>query len=205
LDDLELIRDRHRGETVVVAGCGPSLASFDFAQFRGIAVLGSNSIGQLAAPTYYAIFDPFVFSILRELFYATPSIRILPPWIDGSCDYRIGYRTEDEIGFGTSRLFSGRTAGFLCLGLAAVMGATEIHVIGIDGYDRKVLHGTQLPPEYSARARVKWTDARRSLVYAAWRSAAEWCTDNNVRLVNNSTDAFLYTIPGIFHQYPEGG
>ena len=63
---LESLRDKHRGETVVVIGNGPSLNDTDLNLLTGVATMGVNGIfyarEQLPDPlTYYIVEDTKVF------------------------------------------------------------------------------------------------------------------------------------------------
>src|SRR5262245_59019561 len=49
-------RDRHRGQTIVVCGCGPSLNDLE-APERFITI-GVNDVGRLFDPTYLVVVDP---------------------------------------------------------------------------------------------------------------------------------------------------
>jgi hypothetical protein len=49
-------RNRHRGRTIVVCGCGPSLN--DFTEPDRFITIGVNDVGRLFDPTYLVVVDP---------------------------------------------------------------------------------------------------------------------------------------------------
>jgi hypothetical protein len=196
-NDLEMLRGIHSGRSFLVVGCGPSTAEYDFRDTDGAIVLASNSAGSVVTPDYYSIFDPVSFAHFKSIFYSRPCARILPPWIRSPCDYRIGYRTEDERGFSTDRLYHGRSSGYLNVGLAAIMGASSIHLIGIDGYDLPFadVNFCDTPLDYRLRSLRKWTADRRALTLSNYAEAAAFLASRGVPLINWSRRSFLAELP----------
>lgn len=189
------IIDRHKGASFAVLGSGPSINQVGLGFARSMITLGSNAIGYKISPLYYSIFDPVSFRNFSALFYSSPSVRVLPPWIDGACDLRIEYEIENEVGFSSQVLYHGRSSGFINIGLAARMGAREIHVIGVDGYDSpSAPYFYAAPKDYTARSLGKWTDARRELTLSAYTAAGAALRDLGIRFVNHSPVSFLTNI-----------
>ena len=117
---LESLRDKHRGETIVVIGNGPSLNNTDLGLLAGMATIGVNGIfyaqDRLPEPlTYYVVEDTSVFAENTEAIKAFECRYKLFPTL-----YRDAFR-DDEIdrtrmGFFRMNLgFYGRNTGTLCL------------------------------------------------------------------------------------------
>ncbi len=117
---LESLRDKHRGETVVIIGNGPSLNASDLSLLAGVATMGVNGIfyarERLPEPlTYYVVEDNKVFEENVAAIKAFECRYKLFPSL-----YR-NFFTDDEIdrarvGFFRMNMgFYGRSTGTLCL------------------------------------------------------------------------------------------
>jgi hypothetical protein len=195
---LDALRDRHKNQACIVFGCGPSIRVFDFSCAARFVTVGCNAIGKVFAPMYYAIFDPLAYSEFREDFYKARSVRILPPWINGERDFKIGYRRADILGFTKDRLHHARAGGFLCLNLAYIMGCTPIYLIGIDGYDRPLgdFQFCVTSDHYRATGHRKWSDQKRQLTLDAYQLAAATMGAEGGELINLSDISILKDVLG---------
>ena len=157
-DKLHQLRDRHRGETVVIIGNGPSLNDTDLSLLEGHVTIGVNSIflaaDRLPGPlTYYMVEDQAVF---RE------NTEAIKSYVAGTKIFPSNYRqafTDEEVdddtvffrmnagfygrGTGTychprfstdasQRIFCGQSVTIANLQLAYWMGAQRVVLIGMD-------------------------------------------------------------------------
>lgn len=138
--------DVHRGKTVIVLGCGPSLNDYDLTDpfFRGNITIGSNGIVGTFKPTYYFIGDGVAYSrwgrfmwsgktvplIGSSLLRRVPSLQMVPRGVV------VDYALKDYVGRPDKNgtIFNGRTSGVIMAYLAYYMGAKNIFMLGIDGY-----------------------------------------------------------------------
>ena len=156
---IESLRDRHRGETVVVIGNGPSLNDTDLGLLAGVATIGVNGIfyaqDRLPEPlTYYVVEDTSVF---RENTAAIKAFECgcklfptlyRPAFRDDEIDrarvgffrmnmgfYGRGTRTLCLPRFSTDavqRLYCGQSVTLINLQLAWWMGFSRVVLIGMD-------------------------------------------------------------------------
>lgn len=156
---IESLRDRHRGETVVVIGNGPSLNDTDLGLLTGVATIGVNGIfyaqDRLPEPlTYYVVEDTSVFRENTAAIKAFECGCKLFPTL-----YRPAFRGDEidraRVGFfrmnmgfygrGTrtlclprfstdavQRLYCGQSVTIINLQLAWWMGFSRVVLIGMD-------------------------------------------------------------------------
>jgi hypothetical protein len=174
---LVAVADRHRCETLVCLGTGPSMATFPFPLLSGVTTLGCNGIGRIHQPDYYVIADPFVYGLHQDVFLACPGTRILSSFTKGDCDLRLYYRREDLVGLARDRVYSADSTGYIILSIACVMGAERILLAGYDGYtpDARSFHGYAESGVEIERARYEWEpgNAKQDLLRRAFAHAAQ--------------------------------
>ena len=136
---LRDVRDRHAGETIVVCGCGRSLAELE--DPGRYVTIGVNDVGRLFDPTYLVVLNPrSQFKGDRFRYVETSRARALFTQLE------LGLRHPDVVRFrlgrrgGTSVEDDGtlpytRNSPYVALCLAAYMGATRIGLIGVDFTD----------------------------------------------------------------------
>ncbi|MCA3239878.1 MAG: glycosyltransferase [Rubrivivax sp.] len=190
-DDFAAWRHRHAGETVLVAGCGESLALLPAKP--SCTVIGVNDVGRAWHPDYLVVVNPAsqfapgrwaavqatqaraVFTQLAEpgLPAAVPVVR-----------FRLGQRagTNDP---GPDALHYTRNSPYVAVQLALHLGARRIGLIGVDFTDRHFFADTG--PHALAR-RLPQIDAE----YAALHDA---CAARGVTLVNLSPVSRLQALP----------
>lgn len=138
-DSLEGFRDFHQGETVVVCGCGKSLA--EFAEYEEFITIGVNDVGRLFQPTYLVVlnprsqfggdrFDHVVRSRAQALFTQ------LDLGIDHPRIVRFNLGQQNGLSLDSpNALPYTRNSPYVALCLAALMGAKRIGLIGVDFTD----------------------------------------------------------------------
>ena len=157
-DKLQQLRDRHRGQTVVIIGNGPSLNDTDLSLLDGHVTIGVNSIflaaDRLPGPlTYYVVEDQAVFrENTDEIKRYVAGTKIFPSnyrhaFNDQEIDdntvffrmnagfYGRGTGTYCHPRFSTDasqRVFCGQSVTIANLQLAYWMGAQRVVLIGMD-------------------------------------------------------------------------
>lgn len=135
LDDF---RDLHRGQKVIVCGCGASLR--DFQPPRGVITIGVNDVGRAFDPDYLVVLNaPDQFAPDRFAHVAQCRARAVFSHLDLTLAAPlVRFRLGDFGGTGApppGMLHYTRNSPFLAVHLAAFMGATEIGLIGVDFTD----------------------------------------------------------------------
>lgn len=123
--------DLHKGETCVIIGNGPSLASVPNDMLAKFATFGTNRIYLKYVPTYYVAVNPLVINqykndienldTTRFLTVQTPTSFFLRSWPVPLFSY-------DP----TRYIYEGYTVTFVCLQLAFFMGFTTVKLVGVD-------------------------------------------------------------------------
>jgi Glycosyl transferase family 2 len=155
---IDALRDRHRGETVVVIGNGPSLNKTDLGLLEGVPTFGVNGIflarDRLPGPiTYYVVEDTSVFRENLAAIKAVDATWKLFPTIyrssfadDEIDDHTLFFRMNGGFygrGTGTTchprfstdakqRLYCGQSVTIINLQLAYWMGFRRVVLIGMD-------------------------------------------------------------------------
>jgi hypothetical protein len=144
-EQLEPLRDRHRGERCFVLGNGPSLARTDLSRIRHESSFGANRL-YLAfeamgfATRYYVCVNALVLEQFRDDLAALPMPRFFA-WnrralfAPGPTQHFVhaALTLRDYFGADPTRpLCSGGSVTFVALQLAFFMGFTEVIVLGLD-------------------------------------------------------------------------
>ena len=134
---LAAFRDRHRGETIIVCGCGRSLN--DLPHPVPCVSIGVNDVGRRFDPTYLVVVNPpqqfsgdrfryvaqsrasFLFTQRDDLGMVRPGIVRFRLGRLGGTDF-----ADDEV------LHYAQNSPYVALCLAAHMGAARIGLIGVD-------------------------------------------------------------------------
>ena len=132
---VQFAKMRHTGSRVFIMGTGPSVLDIPKTVLDQNITIGCNGIGNLYHPSYYVICDPFVYGIHKEVFSQSSSFKILSAFTKGECDSFVYYKEQNIIGLSSDELYSGSNTGFFMLSIAYLMGATEIYLLGFDGYN----------------------------------------------------------------------
>lgn len=134
---LEAWRGRHRGETILVCGCGKSLSALK--EKPPCPVIGVNDVGRQLEPDYLMVvnpsgqFSPQRFAAIeatraRALFTSVADLGVSHPQVVRfGLGIRGGTRPEQP-----GRLPYTRNSPYMALALAVLMGARRIGLIGVD-------------------------------------------------------------------------
>jgi len=183
---IDWARDRHRGETLILLGTGPSLRSLDLAALRRFITIGCNGIGHTFQPDYYLIIDPFVYGTHQAIFDACPGTRILSSFTAGECDVRLYYTYENLVGLDPDDVYSADNSGYVQLSIAYIMGAANLVLAGYDGYpnqNRSASHAYEDTREERDRVQYEWSGeagrAKGELIREAFTYAVAKCAVEN--------------------------
>nr|MBM1004221.1 hypothetical protein [Desulfofustis sp. PB-SRB1] len=129
-------KDLHRGETIVVCGCGASLN--DLPNPENLITIGVNDVGRLFDPTYLVVVNSrHQFSGDRFRHVETSRARALFSHLDlgirhpHQVRFRLGKRGGTDFS-DPSVLHYTRNSPYVALCLAIHMGASRIGLIGVD-------------------------------------------------------------------------
>lgn len=140
---LRQFENRHRGETCVILGNGPSLASTDVALLGGVATFGLNR-GYLwwekrgYEPTYFVSVNELVIEQFAEELKRIGCIRFMPwrarrHFADTErCCYFAELWTPAFHGSIRQGLWSGGTVTFAAMQIAYYMGFGKVVLVGVD-------------------------------------------------------------------------
>jgi hypothetical protein len=136
---LEGFRNFHRGDAIVVCGCGKSLA--DFTDRERYITIGVNDVGRLFQPTYLVVLNPrtqfagdrfdYVAHSRAKAVFTQLNLGINHPHI---VRFNLGQR--DGVSLDAPNVLPHtRNSPYVAICLAALMGATQIGLIGVDFTD----------------------------------------------------------------------
>jgi hypothetical protein len=182
---LEDLRDRHRGEDVVVCGCGRSLRQF--AEPGRYTTIGVNDVGRRFVPEYLVVVNPV------ESFTADrwAHVRDTNPPVFLS-QYRLAVRAGTYVQFRLGRYASvdfddpgalnyTQNSPYVALCLAVHLGARRIGVYGVDFTDDHFFAATG---RHALAGRLAEIDEQ-------FRRLDEACRARGVEIVNLSTESRL--------------
>jgi len=133
---------RHKDETIIILGNGPSLKDFDFTCLDGFTTIGVNRIPEIFDPDYLVFLDPITWAENKELIIESKAtVKYCPEDIDtgGICKPFKRYwpgaldpiiSTDWEQG-----LFFGYTVIMAAINLAYLMEAKKAVLLGVDMHD----------------------------------------------------------------------
>jgi hypothetical protein len=136
---LEGFRNLHQGETIIVCGCGKSLAGF--ADHQEFITIGVNDVGRLFQPTYLVVLNPrSQFTGDRFQYVEQSSARVLFTQLNLGINHpqivRFNLGQQGGVTFDTPNVLPHtRNSPYVAVCLAALMGAKQIGVIGVDFTD----------------------------------------------------------------------
>lgn len=185
---LQAWRGRHAGETVLVCGCGASMAEPTFAP--GCVSIGVNDIGRLFTPDYLVVVNPprqfrgDRFEHVRQsraqaLFTQLDLGAVAPPVVR----FPLGRYGGTDIDGKT--LHFTQNSPYVAVCLAAHMGARRIGLIGVDFTDHHFFAATGRHPLAGRLASIDREYAALAAALAA----------QGVELLNLSTISRLQSLP----------
>jgi ADP-heptose:LPS heptosyltransferase len=136
---LEGFRNFHQGESIVVCGCGKSLANF--ADYQQYITIGVNDVGRFFQPTYLVVLNNRnQFSGDRFNYVARSNAKALFTQLDLGINHphivRFNLGQQNGVGFDTPNVLPyTRNSPYVAMCLAALMGAKGIGLIGVDFTD----------------------------------------------------------------------
>jgi len=132
-------RDIHKGETIVVCGCGESLN--DFVNPEQFVTIGVNDVGRLFNPTYLVVLNPKnQFKNGRFKYVQESEAQALFTQLDLMVEhlnvvrFKLGMRGSTDYS-DTETLPYTQNSPYVAICLAALMGAKKIGVLGVDYTD----------------------------------------------------------------------
>ena len=182
-------RDRHRGESIVVCGCGVSLNDLP-PDYAGVTI-GVNDIGRRFDPTYLVVLNPrSQFSGERFRYVETSRAQALFSQLDLGIRHprfvrlRLGQRGGAELGPGDALPYT-RNSPYVALCLALYMGARRIGLIGVDFTKDHFFGATGTHPLSRELGQI---DEEYRRLYQA-------CRDKGVEVFNLSPVSRLTSLP----------
>ena len=135
-DSFAEFRDYHKGETIIVCGCGESLNELtDPGRF---ITIGVNDVGRLFDPTYLVVLNPkhqfkndrfrYVESSRARAVFSQLRLGINHP---NFVQFKLGQRGGTEITIQNVLPYT-QNSPYVAVCLAAFMGASKIGLLGVD-------------------------------------------------------------------------
>ncbi|MBS0445361.1 MAG: glycosyltransferase [Proteobacteria bacterium] len=188
LHGLAGYRDRHRGGTIVVCGCGPSARLLT--EPGRCLTIGVNDIGRLYTPDYLVVVnerrqfaaDRYVHVERSEAKAVFSQLALEHP---RAVRFRLGRRSGTDRGDGQSLHYTGNSP-YVAVQLARHMGAARIGLVGVDFDDAGHFFGR------TGRHPLAGRLAQIDREYAA---LADGCRADGVELVNLSPASRLSSLP----------
>jgi glycosyl transferase family 2 len=188
---LEGYRNHHAGETIVVCGCGSSLASLaDPEQF---VTIGVNDVGRLFQPDYLVVLNPrsqfrgdrfhYVEHSQAKALFTHLNLGIKHPHI---VRFNLGQRGGVDLSNPRALNYS-RNSPYVAVCLALHMGAKHIGLIGVDFTEHHFFAKTGVHP---LAGEVRQIDAEYNRLYQAARGLG-------VEMYNLSAESRLTALPKI--------
>jgi len=151
VETLVQFRDVHRGEKVVVCGCGESLRSLTNPD--ACVTIGVNDVGRLFTPTYLVVVNPLrQFASHRLRFIASSRAHVL---FTQMADLKVTHPRVVKFRLGSyggtdlsdpDFLHYTQNSPYVAMCLAAFMGARRIGLIGVDFTDGNFFERTGTHP-----------------------------------------------------------
>jgi hypothetical protein len=186
-------RNRHAGATIIVCGCGRSLA--ELPEPERWTTIGVNDVGRLFDPTYLVVVNPrSQFRGDRFRYVAESRAGALFTQLDPQRDlgishpavvrFRLGRRGGTEVD-GPDALPYTRNSPYVAVCLAAFLGARRIGLIGVDFTDHHFFAATGTHPLSRELAQID----------REYGNLAAALARRGVELVNLSRESRLSALP----------
>ena len=186
---MTTFRDRHRGGSIVVSGCGQSAALRE--ALGHLTVIGVNDVGRLFDPTYLVVVNPprqfrgDRFTHVRQsraqaLFTQLDLGPVEPPVVRFPLGRYGGLPAE-----GDAALHYTQNSPYVAVCLAAHMGARRIGLIGVDFTDHHFFAATGRHP----------LAGRLAAIDREYGALAQALAARGIELVNLSPVSRLQSLP----------
>lgn len=147
-------KNKHRGEVIVVLGCGPSVNDLSLYLLEGVVTVGANLIGRAYHPDYLFWLDQNVTPGARaaaafEEFARSPARKFVAREVprEHALETFENYEPEDGEPLLSSDLERGlywsRTALFPAINMACILGAARVVLAGVDLRDRSHFYSSE--------------------------------------------------------------
>jgi hypothetical protein len=180
-------RDCHRGETIVVCGCGASLRSLQLSD--RFVTIGVNDVGRLFTPDYLVVVNERrQFQQDRYVHVGQSKARFVFSQLDVAHPRIVRFRLGRRGGVDrtdTGSLHYTNNSPYVAVNLARHMGAARIGIIGVD-FDDHHFFGLTGPHPLSGQL------AQIDREYAALAAA---CQADGTQLVNLGSSSRLTSLP----------
>jgi hypothetical protein len=180
-------RGRHRGETVVVCGCGVSLRQLH--RPESFVTIGVNDVGRLFTPDYLIVVNERrQFTPERYAYVQTSQAKAVFSQLDLAHPRAVRFRLGRRGGTGPiegDSLDYTNNSPYVAINLARYMGAARIGLIGVDFGDDHFFGSTGRHPLAGQLAQI-------DREYGALGAA---CCDEGTELVNLSPVSRLTSLP----------
>jgi len=190
---------KHKGETCLIIGNGPSLKDVPLEFLHKYPTFGTNRIYLMDGfePTHYASVNPLVVEQSAENINKITSIKFitsnLAHLIDGALPL-VSHHTPCFSMNPRAYIYEGYTVTYACLQLAYYMDFDTVLLVGVD--HRFTFHGSpneqvvatgpdpnHFHPEYFGVG-VKWNNPDLARSESAYKIAEQVYTSNNKRIIN---------------------
>ncbi|GJH13033.1 hypothetical protein CBA19CS11_29365 [Caballeronia novacaledonica] len=187
-EGLGLFNDLHAGQTIIVCGCGASLA--DFTPAPDQITIGVNDVGRLFDPTYLVVVNPpRQFAADRFRFVAASKARALFTQMDlgavGPPVIRVQLGVYGGVDLSGDQLHFTQNSPYVAVCLAAYMGAARIGLIGVDFTEHHFFGATGRHP----------LSGRLAQIDKEYGALADALRVRGVQLLNLSVTSRLESLP----------
>ncbi len=133
------LTDAHRGEPIFIGCTGPSMEGVDLPLLcNGRVVIGCNNFPTFYVPDYFVVCDPNGWVRYKYLVCRYPKMTTIlgqHAATLGTHSYpTLFYPMKAREGFDPEVIHHGREVGVVMVNVAIRMGASDIYIIGMDGF-----------------------------------------------------------------------
>jgi hypothetical protein len=132
----QTLKDKHKGETCLVIGNGPSLKNVPISFLKKYKSFGTNRIYLLEnfTPDYYCSVNPLVIGQFHEDIAQLTMPKFLPAQycFDETCLQLVSSYIPMFSQDASTHIYEGHTVTFVCLQLAYYMGFDTVLMVGVD-------------------------------------------------------------------------
>jgi hypothetical protein len=189
--DLASFRGLHRGETMLVCGCGSSLSQITAPE--RFATIGVNDVGRLFNADYLLVVNPPAqFSGGRFRYVESSQARAIFTQLDLGIShphvvrFNLGRRGGADLSDNDSLPYA-RNSPYIALCLALFMGARRIGLVGVDFTGHHFFATTGRHPLAS----------ELNAIQAEYEAVAQTCRKMGVEVYNLGADSVLRAFPKV--------